>query len=164
MMAFAIPKVCPSSGPLICSSVPEEIETSPLTITSQTESEYEGHKSSKKARLRLGGRIVPECESSVQRSDRIKARSGGFRKSTCQDNSCLACNALPPTLSVGDIQKLGDKVCAVDPSKTSVGMLSSKSGTQKAIGDRKWKEHAGTSGKGKEARHFPPSSADSSSC
>nr|TKW09091.1 hypothetical protein SEVIR_6G069600v2 [Setaria viridis] len=134
LMAFAIPQRCPSSTPLICSLSQEEEARSP-----------------KKARVRLGIRAAPECESSVRRSDRIKAKSKGFRRSPCQDNTCLACSACPPTISADVIQSLGTKVCALDRTKIGPGKLSFNSGSQKPIGRTTTTRLSEADSKGKEA-------------
>lgn len=149
MMAFAIPSSCPSSSLLLCISQPEEVGTTPSKDDIPGEPEPVEQRCSKKARVRMGGREIPECESSVRRSDRIKAKSGGFHKTSCHDKSCLACNVLPPTITSANIQNLEDKVCAIDPTKTSYELLSTKAAPQKTIGDRKGKDPIGTPRKGK---------------
>nr|TKW22663.1 hypothetical protein SEVIR_4G243200v2 [Setaria viridis] len=130
MMAFSIPPVCPRTSPLPCISQEEE---GGISSTSSAE-KVTKTPTLKKARARLGSTVAPECESSVRRSSRIKARNEGFRAATCQDSCCLACHSKAPTLSSAHIQGLGEKVCSIDSSKISSASLSAKTNSMKAIG------------------------------
>nr|TKW28789.1 hypothetical protein SEVIR_3G350900v2 [Setaria viridis] len=123
MMAFAIPSSCPSSSLVLCISQSEEVCTSPCKGDSSVDPKIDEQSTPRKP--------------GVRRSDRIKARSGGFRRASCHDKNCLACNATPPTIPTANIQSLGDKVCGINPLKTSLELLSAKAGPQKNIGIRK---------------------------
>nr|TKV93953.1 hypothetical protein SEVIR_9G263700v2 [Setaria viridis] len=151
MMAFAIPLKCPSSSPLICSLPQEEVGTSTPGFSKTTEAKMEGARTHKRARVRLGTKATPECESSVRRSDRIKAKNKSFRRSPCQDNTCLACNACLPTINAEVIQSLGTKVCALDSSKVCPGKLLSNPGSQMPIEKMMDRRRTEASRKGKEA-------------
>ncbi|XP_012701324.1 uncharacterized protein LOC101786606 isoform X1 [Setaria italica] len=150
LMAFAIPQKCPSSTPFICSLSQEEVGTSTPELCKAAKPDLKEARSPKKARARLSIKAAPECESSVRRSDRIKAKSKGFRRSSCQDNTCLACTACPPTISADVIQSLGTKVCALDRTKIGPGKLSFNSGSQKPIGRTTTTRFSEAYSKGKE--------------
>nr|TKW00445.1 hypothetical protein SEVIR_8G109100v2 [Setaria viridis] len=159
MMAFAIPLKYPSSSPFICSLSQEEVGTSTPGFSKAAEAELKVARSHKRARIRLGTKAAPECESSVRRSDRIKAKNKGFRRSSCQDNTCLACNACPPTISAEVIQSLGSKVCALDRTKIYPGNLSLNSGSQKPIGRTMARRSSEALSKGKEVLSEVPSNS-----
>nr|TKW40322.1 hypothetical protein SEVIR_1G238100v2 [Setaria viridis] len=142
---------CPSSTPFICSLSQEEVGTSTPGLCKTAKPDLKEARSPKKARVRLGIKAAPECESSVRRSDRIKAKSKGFRRSSCQDNTCLSCTACPPTISADAIQSLGTKVCALDRTKIGPGKLSFNSGSQKPIGRTTTTRFSEAHSKGKEA-------------
>nr|TKW32263.1 hypothetical protein SEVIR_2G157200v2 [Setaria viridis] len=150
MLAFAIPSRCPSSTPLSCSHPQEDVDSSVPEIIKTNEAEMDGVRTHKRARVHLGTKATPECESSVRRSDRIKAKNKGFHKSPCQDNACLACNARPPTITTEVIQSLGTKVCALDSSKVYSEKLLSNPGSQTPIGKLMGRRRTEASSKGKE--------------
>nr|TKW30545.1 hypothetical protein SEVIR_2G045184v2 [Setaria viridis] len=130
MMAFNIPPVCPRTSPLPCISQEEEGGISAASYVEKAAKTP----STKKARARLGSSVAPECESSVRRSSRIKARNEGFRAATCQNSSCLACHSKAPILSSTHIQGLGEKVCSIVSSKISSTSLSAKTNPMKVVG------------------------------
>nr|TKW28573.1 hypothetical protein SEVIR_3G337300v2 [Setaria viridis] len=145
---------CPRTSPLSCISQEEE---GGISSTPSAEKVIKTP-TLKKARARLGSAVAPDCESSVRRSSRIKARNEGFRATTCQDSCCLACHSKAPTLSSAHIQGLGEKVCNIDSSKISSASLSAKTDSMKAVGIKGNSSSQGTPKKTKKTKPQGPNS------
>nr|TKW10652.1 hypothetical protein SEVIR_6G179800v2 [Setaria viridis] len=152
MMAFNIPPVCPRTSPLPCLSQEGEDAISTDSFVDKTPKTTP----MKKARERLGSLVAPECESSVRRSSRIKARNEGFRAATCQNNNCLACHSKAPILSPTHIQGLGEKVCSIDSSKISSANLAAKANPMKVVGSRSSSSSQESPKKAKKSKHQGP--------
>ena len=67
----------------------------------------------------------PLAESEVRRSDRIREENKGFRRNSCNNSTCLPCNAMPPIINPKVVQNLTSKFCKVSEEELH-GKLSKK--------------------------------------
>ena len=52
-------------------------------------------------------------ETKVTRSDNIKKDNNGYRRNSCATQTCLACNAIPPTIHNKIAKNLTKSFCKV---------------------------------------------------
>lgn len=61
----------------------------------------------KKKRKLLLDSSQPLVETEVRRSLRLEKQTNGFKRSSCSDKNCVACEVVPPSLSPPFIENLG---------------------------------------------------------
>lgn len=74
---------------------------------------------------RAGKLKISEDDPSLRRSSRQKALNKGFKHSRCHGH-CVACEAIPPTISPSIIRNLGATFCDVDPEQLIDAALAKK--------------------------------------
>jgi hypothetical protein len=125
---FTIPKVYPSSSPLLCISSQDISQTvgcasnessPPLQGTMFVSNGADSQKLKRKDK-------APLTVTEVRMSDRIISNKSGFKAKTCSDRPCLCCDTEPPTLSSKVIKNLGKDFCKIPAKKISEGTLKKK--------------------------------------
>lgn len=116
---FSLPRHCPTSNGLPCSSTShsgvtiEDLQENDASDVLEAEQEQEtpitkGTKSRKRA-------PPPVVDTEVRRSPRLKPGYKDSKPLTCLDKKCLACSPSPPTVSPKLIKNLGTQLCGLDP-------------------------------------------------
>lgn len=83
-------------------------------------------------------RILPlQVETEARRSPRIRTRNNGFKHKGCPSRNCLACAAMPPTLSNKVMVKMGTNFCKMNVDNVSEDSLKGRSQEQQPIGSRR---------------------------
>ena len=73
-------------------------------------------------------------DTDVRRSPRLRAKTRGFKNSSCSSKNCLACNATPPGLPLNLIKAIGVDACMITPGTITEQSLLSKKNQKKAVG------------------------------
>lgn len=83
-------------------------------------------------------RILPlQVDTEARRSPRIRTRNNGFKHKGCPSRNCLACAAMPPTLSNKVMVKVGTNFCKMNVDNVSEDSLKGRSQEQQPIGSRR---------------------------
>jgi hypothetical protein len=136
LMSFALPPKCPKNAEVRC--------VSPF-LSQDNDSDFESFgKSEKVGQLEASNASVvsPVVETEARRSPRIRNRNGGFKHNSCPSKNCLACLAVPPSLSGSMMKSVGESYCKVKAGKLQVQELSVKKKGKQAIGGLKTKKGA----------------------
>ncbi|XP_012698983.1 uncharacterized protein LOC105913708 [Setaria italica] len=80
---------------------------------------------------------TPLVETRARRSPRIRSRNAGFKHTSCNSRNCLACAAVPPTLTTKAMVAIGEDFCKISKEKLSEATLRTKPPTANLIGDKR---------------------------
>lgn len=80
-------------------------------------------------RKRRGGK-TPLVETEVRRSDRISKDNAGFRRTSCSNNKCLPCNAMPPVQSKTVVKNITKSFCKVAGGELELNLAKKQKNKQ----------------------------------
>jgi hypothetical protein len=136
IMSFALPPKCPKNAEVHCVS-PLLSQDNVRDLESIGQNEEVGQLEATNASV-----VSPVVETEARRSPRIRNHNGGFKHNSCPSKNCLACLAVPPSLSRSMMKSVGESHCKVKAGKLQVQELSVKKKGKQAIGGHKAKKGA----------------------
>jgi hypothetical protein len=149
LMAFAIPAKCPENVEVSCQNLLEaDVSPSPLETINQQEDgnlvmeveQQENEEVVEILRKKKGKGLAPLVETEARRSPRIRSHNFGFKHNSCAVKNCLACAAVPPTLSKAAMKTVGEEVCKIKAGKMEDEELLGMKRGKSAIGDQRKKK------------------------
>jgi hypothetical protein len=148
LMAFALPSKCPEGAEVCCDALAQNLDVLPEVESVAQNEDADNQQSVAHSEMAVNQQVIktltlsPVVETETRRSPRIRSRNRGFKHNSCPSKNCLACVALPPSMTKTMLKTLGEEYCKVKAGKLHEEDLSTKKKSKQAIGGHKTKKVA----------------------